>query len=94
MKIDFEKAVGAVRRALDFEMPDAGSMTDELFDTLAYRLRRNPRFAGFSIIEVDCILASAKSEFEHELDAALSNVDQRLVQTFEDEIGLDDEIAA
>jgi hypothetical protein len=86
VKIKFEEAAAALQRALDFEAPDAVSMTDDLFDALAHRLQRNPRFKHMSLTEVDLILASAKREFEHELDAAINSIEQRLVQSFEDEL--------
>jgi hypothetical protein len=68
-------------------MPDAANVTDKVFDQIAHRLRRNPRFAGMSINEIDLVLADARREFEVELDRAFDSVERRLVQSFRDEIG-------
>jgi hypothetical protein len=85
-KITLEEAAAALQYALDFEMPDATRITDDIFDKLVQQLRRNPRFKHMSITEVDLVLAASKREFECELDQAFSSVERRLVQSFEDEL--------
>jgi hypothetical protein len=76
MSITPESAVGALWDAFDYEPIKLG----EIFDRIAYRLRRNPRFAGMSIAEIDLILADARRE----ADIDVSEYEQRLAQAFED----------
>jgi hypothetical protein len=81
-------AVEALWQALhEWERPD---QLIKLFDEIAYRLHRNPRFRNMPITEIDLLLADARREFEHDLSA----FEWRLVQAFKDAIGFEDADAA
>jgi hypothetical protein len=84
-QISMEAAVEALFDALEWEP----ARLTEVFDQIAYRLRRNPRFRDLSINEIDLLLADARREFEHDV----ADFEWRLVQAFKDAIKLD-EIAA
>jgi hypothetical protein len=87
MQINPEEAVEALWRALDWERPEK---LTQLFDAVAARLHRHPRFRDMSIIAVDLFLADARREFEHDID----EFEWRLVKAFKDEIGFDGEDVA
>jgi hypothetical protein len=82
MQIEIEAAVESLWQALDWEFASTIEPT-KVFDRIAHHLRRNPRFRGMSITEIDLLLADARREFEHDVD----ELGWRLVRSFKDEIG-------
>jgi hypothetical protein len=85
-KIDTEFAVESLWQALDWERIEPG----ELFDQLASRLHRHPRFRDISIAELDLILADARRAFEHDV----SEFEWKLVRAYKDAIGAGEDAAA
>jgi hypothetical protein len=58
----------------------------EIFDQIAHRVRRHPRFKDMSITEIDLILADARREFEHDF----AEFEWRLVRAFKQAIEFDE----
>jgi hypothetical protein len=79
MQISNEAAVESLWLALEWEPIRSA----EIFDQIAYRLRRNPRFRDMTITEIDLLLADARREFELDPD----ELEWRLVKAFKDAIG-------
>jgi hypothetical protein len=73
--------------ALELERPIKSA---DLFDDIAARLHRHPRFRGMTIGAIDLILADLKRDLDHDL----STFSWRLVQAFKTEIGFDEDVAA
>jgi hypothetical protein len=87
--INIAFAINCLWQALEWEPVEI----TELFDQIACRLRRNPRFSNMPISEIDLLLADARREFEQDMD----DFESRLVRAFKDAIisGRDtDEVAA
>jgi hypothetical protein len=76
-QISIEAATEALWDALDYELVIKPT---ELFDRIALHLRRNPRFQGMSITEIDLLLADVRCELEFDLGELAS----RVVQAFRD----------
>lgn len=58
----------------------------DLFDQIVNRLRRNPRFCGMSIVDLDLLVADARREFQLDMDM----YERRLVRAFKDAIQFDE----
>jgi hypothetical protein len=84
--VDPDFAVESLWQALEWERPDK---LTELFDQIASRLHRHPRFRGMSIAEIDLLLADARHEFQHDL----TEFEWRLVRAFRDAVGAEEEAA-
>jgi hypothetical protein len=78
MKIDAELAVESLWQAFEWEPIELM----EIFDRIASRLHRHPRFRDMSITEIDRLLADARREAEHDL----SEYEWRLIRAFRDAI--------
>jgi hypothetical protein len=73
-----EAAIEALWQALEW----APIELSNLFDQIASRLHRNPRFRDMTVAEIDALLADARRASEHDL----GELEWRLVQTFKDAI--------
>jgi hypothetical protein len=82
MQISTEDAKDALANAFEWEP----ARLTEVFDRIAYRLHRNPRFRDLSISELDLLLADARREFERDI----ADFEWRLTQAFADAIAHDE----
>jgi hypothetical protein len=84
--ITIESAVESLWQAFEWEPLKLA----EIFDRIASRLHRHPRFRDMSISEVDQVLADVRREVERDL----SEYEWRFVRAFKDAAGIIDEDAA
>ena len=82
MQIDAELAVESLWQAFEWEP----IKLTEIFDRIASRLHRHPRFRDMPITEVDRLLADARRDAEHDL----SDYEWRLAAAFRDAIASDE----
>ena len=80
-EITTEAAIEALWLAFSWEPLDPA----KIFDQIAARLHRHPRFRDLPIAQLDLALADARREFEHDV----AEFELRLVGAFEDAIGFD-----
>ena len=85
-EITTEAAIEALWLAFSWEPLDPA----KIFDQIAARLHRHPRFRDLPIAQLDLALADARREFEHDV----SEFEWRLVRAFKDALGLTEEDAA
>ena len=81
MQIEPEAAVEALWRSLEWEP----IRLMEMFDRIASRLHRHPRFRDMPIVEIDRLLVDMRREAEHDL----SDYEWRLVRAFKNAIASD-----
>jgi hypothetical protein len=81
---DHELVIETLWIVLDAEFKPALASA-KVFEQIAHHLRRNLRFRGMSIVELDAVLYDAKREFEHDVD----ELEWKLVRAFQNAIGFD-----
>jgi hypothetical protein len=86
MMITITTAIAALREALQFEVPSAGTLTDKLFDELALQLKRDPHFTRMRLTEIDSMTADSRRDFDRDLDAVLDRFGRRIINNFKNEI--------
>jgi hypothetical protein len=84
--ITIELAVESLWQAFEWEP----IKLTEIFDRIAFRLHRHPRFRDMSITEIDRLVTDVHREAEHDL----SEYEWRLVRAFKDAIEFKDANAA
>jgi hypothetical protein len=78
-RISTEAAVERLWLALEWEPP---IKFIEIFDAIASRLHRHPRFHGMTITEIDLLLADIRRDAEHDV----GELEWRLIDAFKDAI--------
>jgi hypothetical protein len=79
MQIDAELALESLWQAFEWEPINL----TEMFDQIAHRLRRHPRFAGMTIGEIDLILTDARREAEQDVN----EITRAIISAFKDALG-------